>query len=178
MPVLPLLTSSPICLAISLYLGDIIKITLAKFAPSNIISIIFPIKYIAIVEYNPTSMVLKTNTFTVIIIKSIIKIRLLLLYCGLNSFITYDSKSEPPVEPFSFNITAVPIPTKIPPYIHAKNLSCVRGLNLSSQSTNVASNTVPYIDLKNSPLPILKNAIIKSGIFKMSIVVPNGNLNK
>ena len=161
-----------------MYLGDIINNTFAKFIPSNIISIIFPIKYIAIAEYKPTSIVLKTITLRVIIIVSVIKIRVLDLYCGLNDLITYDNKSDPPVEALYLKIIAVPIPDNIPPYMHPRNLSCVNGINLSKISTNTDNATVPYIDLIKSFFPTLKYANINSGIFNINIVVPTGSLNK
>ena len=82
---------------------------------SKIKSIIFPIKNIAIAEYNPISIVLKNITFAVMIITSMNNIKLLLLYCGLYALITYDNRSDPPVEELNFKITAVPTPINIPP---------------------------------------------------------------
>ena len=124
-PVLPLLTFSPTTLAISSYLSDITNKTFVKYIPSKNISIIFPIRYIAITEYNPISTFPKNITFKTIIIVSAIIITLLLEILLLYALIIYDNKSVPPVEAAAFKIKAVPIPIIIPPYIQAKNLSFV-----------------------------------------------------
>ena len=152
--------------------------TLAKFTPSKIKSIIFPIKNIAIAEYSPISMFLKNITFNAIIIVSNVKIKLLLLYCFLYALIICDNKSEPPVDASNFNIIAVPIPAKTPPYMHPRNLSCVNGVILSIKSIISANTIVPYIDLTNSCFPTLKYAITNSGMFNTKTVTPIGTLKK
>lgn len=152
--------------------------TLVKFTPSKIKSIIFPIKNIAIAEYNPISMFLKNITFNAITTVSTDKIKLLLLYCFLYALIMCDSKSDPPVDASNFNIIAVPIPAKMPPYIHPRNLSCVNGVILSIKSIISENTIVPYIDLANNCFPILKYAIINNGIFNANTVTPIGTLKK
>ena len=79
----------------------------------------------------------------------------------------YESKSLPPVEPFTFNIIAVPIPIIIPPYMHAKNLSVVIAGKCSKIFKNIDKKIVPAIDLMIKDLPTLKNARINNGIFKI-----------
>ena len=88
----------------------------------------------------------------------------------------YESKSVPPVDPITLNITAVPSPIKIPPYMQASNLSLVKGWYLSNISINIESNNVPAIDFIKNSFPILKNPNINNGIFNISIVVPSGIL--
>ena len=129
-------------------------------------------------EYNPISIFLKNNTFSPIIITSTATIILLVLIYGLYAFAIHVIKSVPPVDAFAFKTNANPNPIKIPPYIHAKNLSFVRGGTFSNISINIESNVVPKIDFIINFFPILKNAHIKKGTFKAKITVPNGNLNK
>ena len=78
-------------------------------------SIIFPIIYIAIAEYNPISTFLKKITFKSTMIISTITIKLPVLKCGLYERIIYDNISVPPVDACAFSIIAVPIPIHIPP---------------------------------------------------------------
>ena len=90
----------------------------------------------------------------------------------------YDNKSVPPVDAFAFNTIAVPSPTKIPPYMHANNLSSVRGFNFSNISIKVESTIVPNIPLIAISFPTYIIVNIINGIFNISIVIPRGILNK
>ena len=46
-------------------------------------------------------------------------------------------------------------PIIIPPYMQAKNLSCVNGSNLSNISINTEKLIVPTVDLKKNSFPSL-----------------------
>ena len=83
-----------------------------------------------------------------------------------------------PVDDLDFNIIALPIPEVIPPYIHAKNLSVVKGFAFSNIFKNIDSITVPISALAKKFFPFFISDNIKSGIFKINIVVPSGTLNK
>ena len=132
----------------------------------------------AIAEYKPISISLKTIIFKITIIVSTITITSLILIFGLIFFAILLIKSLPPVDAFTFNIIAVPKPTIIPPYIHAKTLSFVRGVNLSKISKKNDKLIVPIIDFTKNCLPILYTAIKNSGTFKNRFVIPIGILNK
>ena len=84
------------------------------------------------------------------------------------------SKSVPPVDPFAFNIIAVPIPTITEPYKKAKNLSSVAGCIFAKRFKNIHNNAVPNTVLIKNFFPTLKYAIANNGIFNSSIVVPRG----
>ena len=73
---------------------------------------------------------------------------------------------------------AVPSPTRIPPYIHARSLSSVSGLNFSKISINTDRDIVPIIPYIAVSFPTLIIVKINNGIFKISIVVPSGNLKR
>jgi len=83
-----------------------------------------------------------------------------------------------PVDAFALNIIAVPIPAIIPPYIHPKNLSVVKGSNVSKIFKNTDNKTVPTKALIKKPFPFFISDNINSGIFKIKTVVPSGILNK
>lgn len=83
---------------------------LLKFIPSKTISIILPLNKIAITEYKPISISLKTIKFTDIIITSIIINIVLVLNVFENTFMIFTNKSDPPVEPLDLNISPNPIP--------------------------------------------------------------------
>ena len=74
---------------------------------------------------------------------------------GSYPFITVAIKSVPPVEAPTFNIMAVPIPIKAPPYIQAKNLSFVIAGYLSNISIKTDKLTVPINDLAKNYFPSL-----------------------
>ena len=73
-------------------------------------SITFPIKYIAIAEYNPISILPKKITFNTTMPKSMIVIKFPVLNVGLYSFTKRPAKSDPPVDECALSINAVPIP--------------------------------------------------------------------
>ena len=56
----------------------------------------------------------------------------------------------------------VPIPIKIPPYIHAKNLSDVNASYRSNKSIKKDKNAVPKMLFITKSFPILINAKIKN----------------
>ena len=62
--------------------------------------------------------------------------------------------------------------------MHAKNLSCVNGSNLSNISINIEKLVVPIIDFIKKSFPNLYPANIKRGIFNARIVVPIGIFKK
>ena len=96
----------------------------------------------------------------------------------LYSFIILLTSSLPPVEPFALNIIAVPIPTIIPPYMHAKKLSAVIVFNLSNISIKIDKLIVPTTDLAKKDFPILYPENKNKGTFKTIFVIPIGILNK
>lgn len=100
-----------------------------------------------------------------------------MLIYGLYAFAIHVIKSVPPVDAFAFKTNANPNPIKIPPYIHAKNLSFVSGGTFSNISINIESNVVPKIDFIIN-FSYFKKRPYKKGTFKAKITVPSGNLNK
>ena len=100
------------------------------------------------------------------------------MICGLYVFIILVINSVPPVDEFTFNIIAVPIPIIAPPYIQAKNLSVVIGGYLSNISINTDKDIVPKIDFIKNSFPILYPANMNNGIFNTNIITPIGIFNK
>ena len=62
--------------------------------------------------------------------------------------------------------------------MHAKNLSFVKGCNVSKKSINTDSVIVPTIDLKKKLFPILKIAKKNNGTLITIITIPIGKFNK
>ena len=102
----------------------------------------------AIAEYNPISISLKNIMFNTTITVSIIIIILLILKSGLKLLAIKLSKSDPPVDELLFRRIAVPSPITIPPYMQARNLSFVSGVNLSNMSMNIEKLMVPNNDFR------------------------------
>lgn len=62
--------------------------------------------------------------------------------------------------------------------MHAKNLSFVKGCNVSKKSIKIDSVNVPTIDLKKKLFPILKIAKMNNGTLIPIIIIPIGKCNK